>query len=370
MKLKIALVVQRYGTEVIGGAERLARLLAEKLSDRHEISVLTTCALDYRTWANHFPPGQEWIRGIRVIRWPVKTQRRWTRFGRKSQKLFTRSHSILDEYQWILDQGPEVPELIEFITSNSRNFDLFLFFTYLYYPTFFGFPAVAEKSILMPAAHDEPPIRLAAFKPLFHLPRFIAFSTEEEREFVHRYFQNSYIPNAVIGIGVDLQPVSSRDDGYFLYAGRVEKGKGCEELFEFAGQAAIQLKVIGQKQIAVPSHVDYLGYVDEEEKNRLISGCSAVIVPSKKESLSLAALEAWAMGKPVIAAAGSPVLKGHLERSGGGYGYSSLDEFRTIVGSIDPQVGQAGRDYVEKNYSWDVVLRKYEDAFSYVKPNA
>jgi len=48
--MKIALVVQRYGTDILGGSEYHARLIAERLAQRHQVEVLTTCARDYISW--------------------------------------------------------------------------------------------------------------------------------------------------------------------------------------------------------------------------------------------------------------------------------------------------------------------------------
>lgn len=359
--MRLAIVVQRYGEEVVGGSERHARMLAEKLVSGHDVTVLTTCARDYRTWKDEFEPGESFLNGVPVVRFSVVRERKWKYFGWKSRRLFTakaQRREVLDEYKWLVEQGPEVPELLEYLRVHRDDFDLFVFFTYLYYPTFFGLPVVADKAILVPTAHDEPAIYLSIFNTLFHLPRFIAFNTEVERDFIHRLFHNRHIPHDEIGIGMDLPQVQRGDDGFLLYAGRVERGKNCEEIFDLN----IPVKVIGQAQIKVPRHVDYLGYVEEEQKSLLFSRCRAVINPSRQESLSLVVLEAWAHGKPVIVSAESPVLRAQVEQSGGGYIYSNMDELRQITTNIDSSRGLLGRKYVEEKYSWEVVLEKWEKA--------
>ena len=54
--MKVAIVVQRYGMEIVGGAEYLTRLIAEHLKNDYEIEILTTCARDYKLWENAYPP--------------------------------------------------------------------------------------------------------------------------------------------------------------------------------------------------------------------------------------------------------------------------------------------------------------------------
>ena len=45
--MRLALVVQRYGLDIAGGAEYHCRLVAEHLARHASVAVLTTCASDY-----------------------------------------------------------------------------------------------------------------------------------------------------------------------------------------------------------------------------------------------------------------------------------------------------------------------------------
>ena len=73
--MKVAVVVQRYGADLNGGAELHARYVAEHLARHVEIEVLTTCATDYISWHNEFNPGVEEVNGVQVRRFPVSRER-------------------------------------------------------------------------------------------------------------------------------------------------------------------------------------------------------------------------------------------------------------------------------------------------------
>src|SRR5688572_24084988 len=76
--MRIAFVVQRYGLEVNGGAELHCRQLAEHVLARDEVrrvKVLTTCARDHTTWANHYPAGTSTLHGVEVERLRVPFER-------------------------------------------------------------------------------------------------------------------------------------------------------------------------------------------------------------------------------------------------------------------------------------------------------
>ena len=363
--MKILTVVQRYGDNVIGGAESLAREVCQRLSAEHEITVLTSCALDYRTWDNYFPAGEETENGIRIIRCASSRIRHWKRFGYYSRILFLLSNLVrlprTLERHWIRAQGPYCPELPGKLLIEYGRADLVLFFSCLYYPTVAGLPLAADKAVLVPTAHDEPALNFALYQQLFQLPRILVFLSPEEKELVNRKFQVEGIRQESAGFGVDCQEVSDTGPGeYFLYLGRIEPGKNCGEMFSHALDAGLQLKAAGPKNMDIPAGIEYLGIVTEEEKRKLLAEARALVIPSRNESLSITALEAWSFGKPVIVSASSPVLAGQVKRSGGGIVYSGFEEFIQAAAQADPEMGRRGREFVRNNYSWDVVMKQWE----------
>src|SRR6478672_10450207 len=69
---KIGFVVPRYGPEILGGAERLVRGMAEELASRgHAVEVLTTCTADIVEWTNHYPTGETVINEVPVRRFAI-----------------------------------------------------------------------------------------------------------------------------------------------------------------------------------------------------------------------------------------------------------------------------------------------------------
>src|SRR2546427_13141564 len=110
--MKLAVVVQRYGAEINGGAELHARYIAEHLAPHAEVRVLTTCARDYLTWRNELPAGTDTVNGITVERFPVEHERDEADFGLHSDHVFSRRHSPNEALEWLDSEGPASPELI------------------------------------------------------------------------------------------------------------------------------------------------------------------------------------------------------------------------------------------------------------------
>src|SRR5205814_3323173 len=204
-RVRILVVVQRYGAEVVGGSESHARVVAHRLAMVNEVEVATTNALDYWSWAPHFPEGESMDGPVRVRRFAVTGTRSPT-FKDAERHVLFEPHTLADEQAWLATQGPHAPGLLEFLRREGKAYDAALFYTYIYEPTAAGLPLVAERAALISTAHDEEPLRLVPYRALFQLPRAFGFLTPEERALVQARFKNAHIPSEVLGIGLDPPP--------------------------------------------------------------------------------------------------------------------------------------------------------------------
>jgi glycosyltransferase involved in cell wall biosynthesis len=384
--MRIGIVVQRYGPEITGGSEHLCRMVAERLRDKHDVAVLTTCAKDYITWKNEYPEGKTEINGVSVYRFPSLRERELESFNRYSELLYYNRHTISDELKWLEDQGPFCSPLIESLTDAIDEFDRLLFFTYLYYPAYHGIRIAPEKSVLVPTAHDEPAIRLRIFEEVFTKPYALIFNTEAERQFANSLFPLKQLQH-VAGVGIDQPPsinnrIFKRKQGliedYFYYGGRIDAGKGCQELIDFYLKKKEEnadlpfLFLSGHLSMELPNDpsIVYLGYLSEQEKDEAIQGALAVIIPSAMESLSLLLLESFASRTPVLVKEASPVLKDHCMKSNGGLFYNDYFEFSAAIDYLMDhphtrhQLGLNGQRYVHNFYSWPRVISIYEDVLN------
>ena len=389
MKKKILFVVQRYGLEVNGGAELHCRQLAERLKDEYDVSVLTTCAIDYVTWKNEYKEGIEHINGVKVIRKKVDFERNQKKFNKISAKLNNEKDNINLGIEWQEAQGPHSSELIKYLEDHKDDYDVIIFLTYLYYTTYFGLKVAPEKSILIPTAHDEPPIYYSIFNETFNLPKAILYSTTTERDFVNKRFKNDYIESDIVGLGVDinenaqdidLEKTFGIKDDYVVYIGRIDESKGCNEMFEYFLEykkiynSNLKLVLAGKSAMEIPRNKDIvtLGFVSEDEKVNLIRKSKLLILPSKFESLSLSTLEAMYLKVPVLLNGKCEVLKQHAILSNGGLYYENKWEFietlNYLIGNskIAERMGDNGRRYVNENYRWKIVMKKLKEAVKFV----
>jgi glycosyltransferase involved in cell wall biosynthesis len=389
---RVALVVHRYGLEVGGGAETLARLIAELLSDACHLTVLTTCALDYRTWADDYPQGESCVNGVRVIRFSVPRPRDPHSFDRISLRAYERPDDLELGREWMEAQGPVAPGLLEHLEAEGDNYDVVVFTTYLYATTALGLPLVADRSVLVPTVHAEPPLRLRIFDQIFSSARALVFSTPEEQELAEERFGVSPERCRVVGAGLDEPPATEPrrfatahgvTRPYALYVGRLDASKGVPALIEdhrayrSGAPDGLDLVLVGRGELEAhaASWLHVTGFVSEQEKHDAIAGATIVVVPSPYESLSLALLEAWSHGRPTLSNAESPVLVGQSRRSGGGLWYRGGGEYAVMVDLLSrarplaDAIGRQGRRHAVATYDWSQVRERWLDVLQHVAQN-
>ncbi len=390
-KRRIAIVVQRYGEEVNGGAELHARWLAERLSPLVEIHVITTCAIEYTSWKDSYAPGDTMLNGVHIHRFSVDAPRRWNHAQKQTKAIILQNHSIFDELQWVKEQGPYSSTLLQYVQESYDFFDAFIFFTYLYATTRFGLPLVSDKAMLVPTAHDEPFLYLPVFRPLFHLPKAIVYNTLPEKQLVNRVTHNKKRTGDIIaGIGINVSTDTSAsrfrekfniEGDFVLYIGRIADSKNVPELlthflqFRQTYDKPLKLLLGGKSNLDLPVHPDiiHLGFVSEADKFDALAAATVLIMPSLYESLSMIVLEAWLMDTPVLVNGRCEVLKHQCRQSNGGLYYTSYDEFEYGLSQLlnspplREQLGRQGHQFTSQHYSWDIVIAKYQALFEEIQ---
>ena len=408
MRKKIGIIVQRYGKQINGGAESHARMIAERLSEQFDITVFTSCAINYHSWESELPPGESYEENIRILRF--KSDKKLTKkedeyisrkirerhlpqklyrwLGKPSwwYKLFPEAEvKDEDHFKWLVTQGPFTPDLIEYIKQYQQNYIAFVFFTAVYYPAAMGILTVPQKSILVPLMHDEPAAYFEVFKIVMSKVKWILFNTLAEQRFCENLFPIQHAKKKVVAVGIDL-PDAYIDTNvltafhilqpYIIYIGRVDTYKGCNTLIQYFSEfklrtnSTLQLVLVGNNMMNIVStnSIIVTGFVTDKEKEQLLKQAEALIIPSHFESLSLALLESFACKVPVIANGKTEVLKDHINESGGGWCYDNEKDFFSILTSVttntfqNKQKGEKGLEYIKSNYSWKGVIESYMEA--------
>ncbi|MBS1836665.1 MAG: glycosyltransferase family 4 protein [Actinobacteria bacterium] len=385
--MKILYCVQRYGPEIAGGAEAACRNLARRMVGRgHDVEVLTTRALTYSDWADHFPGGTSELDGLLVHRVGVREPRSEQRFLPLHMRVTTGAPpASAVAMDWLRVLGPDSPAVLTWLDREAGRFDVVVFYTYLYTPAGLGLRVASAHTptVLHPAAHDEPAWWLDVYRPMLDAADGFSFQTPEEADLVAARGHRPRV-DELVGMGVDTEVVGDGDrfrsriglgaEPIVLYLGRIDPGKGPDELYRYMatlrdrGRTDATLVVVGEPVVELPEHpgVRYTGFVDEQTKHDALAAATVFAQPSYFESFSLSLCEAWVQRRPALVQRRCAVLAGQARRSRGALPYGSLAEFDAGLARLlrDPHLraamGDAGHDYVTSNYSWGVVLDRYE----------
>jgi glycosyltransferase involved in cell wall biosynthesis len=313
--------------------------------------------------------------------------------GELNDRVYSGTGSLQDQTDWMVAYGPYSTELFEYLRRRADGFDFVIFFTYVFPLTVFGVGLVPGKCALVPTAHDEPEIYIPIFRHVFRSVRALLFSSHAEQRFVNSLFGTDGVVQDVVGVGTERPPDISgarfrrsretqvHDRAILLYAGRIDERKGCRTLVEYFvrfreehPEYPLELVLIGATSMDVPAHPDilYLGYVSDEVKFDAFDAAAVIVQPSAYESLSMVALEAWALEKPVLVNGQCEVLRDQCVRSNAGLWYNGYEEFRDELAllleddGLRRRLGRSGREFVERTYGWDLIESKYMEVVARV----
>jgi glycosyltransferase involved in cell wall biosynthesis len=386
--MRIALIIVRYGLEIVGGAETAARKLMERVAARgHCVDVLTTCLRHLQTQADSYPEGQTVINGTPVRRFPAESDatRAADAIARIEMKLEASLPLTLDEQYMMVDAGIHSPKLYSHLSADGAQYDFLVFSHYWMGLTYYGATLFPDKAIIWPHLHDFEPFAYSEpTRLLLEESRGIVLNSQWEMEFATNELGVRNPRMKVIGLGIEEEPgdpafaerVYRVRAPFMLYSGQLEQGKNVPLLMDYflrykeRGLSDLKLVLMGTGPEPVPGHPDLipLGFIPEDDKRHVFAAATLLCQPSVRESFSLVIMESWLQGVPVLVHRDCGVTKHHCLASNGGLYFADYDEFEACLDllldspSLRATMGQNGRRYVVSNFNWDVVADRLEEA--------
>lgn len=138
----------------------------------------------------------------------------------------------------------------------------------------------------------------------------IAVSDYVRNDLVKRGYPPNYVSS--IPTGLSNYPKRGKGEGDFILSlGRLVRTKGLDHLIEAMKDVDHKLIICGKgpdqkrlekriSELGLENKIEMKGWIEEEEKERLMGSCKFFVMPSLFESLGLAAIELMAHGRPII----------------------------------------------------------------------
>lgn len=394
--MKLAFVVQRYGADFVGGAEKYVRSMATGLAaEGHRVTVVTSCATSYADWADEYEPGTSVDLGVTVHRVRVRAARDNDRFI----PLHLRAVDAHDvplwpwaQERWAQTMGPDLLGVEPLLASVAAEADVTVVVGYHYHQTLWltGIAAAHGATVVIPTAHPEGAFHVGRVRRMFeHADRILCLAPEEADLIaaVHGGGEKAIVVPCPVediarpaddAIGRTLAAHGLRQGRYAIVVGRVDPAKGSDDAVRFAAEyrravdPTFQLVVVGpggDPATQVPGVVA-TGFVSDADKDALVAGAGVLVQPSYMESFSLALMEGWLLERPALVQRRSRVLAGHVQRSGGGLAYGDYLDFEaalaTVLGhpELAQRLGRAGREYARREFAWDRVAEAFLGAMT------
>lgn len=415
--MRLAFVTPRYGADISVGPEHACRLLAEHISRRHDVDVITTCARDAEHWRNDLQEGPDRIRGVRVRRFPVSQVPPSAPLEQLTARLLADARSRADELEWVRQVGPWSPALLEHLKQQCSVYDAVVFFSGAAATTVFGLPLAPGRAVLFPYLQLGPALRLGLWNEVFAGASAVGLLSAAERPLLHKFVGAEVEHEELVGIGIELSPEQSyprhqqdpadvvvdeeapQGDGadetgphrlelrgapfrrrhrlhgpFALYGGRFEQDNGCQEMLDYfesysaAAESPLPLVLMGAKLIRVGEspHVRHAGLLPDRERMIAYEAAEITIAPGSSDLTAESVLESFAVGTPVVVSARNAAAVEHCSKADAGLYYESREEFVECMrllardATLRQHLGENGRKYVDRHYRWDAVVSRLE----------
>ena len=328
--MKLAVVVQRYGQAINGGAELHARYIAEHLARHAEVEVLTTCATRLRHLAQRAPAGRR--AGQRRPGAPVpgaSTSAIRCVFGRRSAPRLRAAPLARRRARLARRGGPDQPGAgrLHRASTPPTTTTACSSATATTTRTTARAPPRRE-AILVPTAERDAAIGLSIFQPMFRGVRALMYNSPEERAMIQAVVRQRRRPRRRRRhrIGRAGQPAGrpfpaevQHPRPFAVYVGRIDENKGCERAVRVLPAATcsdsrgkLSLVLIGNSLLPIPDHprIRHLGFLDDARQVRRDGGRRAadhaVVLrePVDGRARSVGARPAGARQRPVRRAEG------------------------------------------------------------------
>ena len=218
----------------------------------------------------------------------------------------------------------------------------------------------------------------------------IIMDSQNSAEDVNAVYPFARNKGTVIHLGLDTPKLSKDkhfglDSPYIIYFGGIDKRKNIIGLmrafFQSEGSRTYRLVIVGKnsdsfkkeaQELGIMNKTDFIGYVSEEEKYRLLRDATALVYPSFYEGFGIPPLEAMSVGTPVICSNTSslPEIAGEAALLINPYDIAEMAAaMDRLTTDKDLQQGLRlkGLEQVKK-YSWDKMveetLKVYEEVLS------
>lgn len=384
---RLLFVSPRFPKEsTIGGAETLLKNLALRAAAAGcEVRFLATCATNHFTWANQIPPGEEKQDNLTVHFFPVRT-RNVEQFLKIQTRISAGALVAPEEEMLWMQNNVNSTELCDFIRRYGKEYDRIIAGPYLFGLICEAAAIYPDRTSILPCLHDEPFAYLGPIKRMFENVSSIIFNSEPEMDLAHHIYNIDRKSAYVVGMGIEapqglenaLKPSATPEENYVLYSGRREPMKGTPLLVDYMRtfrkrtKQDIRLVFTGSGHVDISSEmlpfVTDLGFVSEKEKYAVMAGATAFCHPSVNESFGIVLLESWMAGTPALVHSKGRVLRYHCEKSNAGLWFNNYPEFEQEMvllienSSLRKRLGSNGRKYVEQNYSWEIIDKKFFQA--------